>query len=202
MNPLSSGSPSSSWTPTTGGGVPTSLAFQTPSSPFGVATASSSVVTPLPPASVPYVAARDAQTSLTSTCTSSPTEVVLQITTAVVIQDFSFYYETPIQSFRPSYKTFADGSLIAPPYLAEVHEANWILLLVGALLMLFIRNSVVSADYIRRNRVKYKGLFYTLLISQLLGVLTFTAEAWVFLASQVNCKVYVRYPTKRNKIWS
>ncbi|KLO20574.1 hypothetical protein SCHPADRAFT_12521 [Schizopora paradoxa] len=183
---LPSGLSSISSTPTTGGGVPISLAVQTPSSPLGVATASSSVVTPLPRISVPYIAARDAQTSLTSTC--SPTEVVLQITTAVVIQDFALYYDSPIQSFRPSYKAFADGSLIAPPYLEEVHEANWILLLVGALLMLFIRNSIVSADYIRRNRVKYQGLFYTLLISQLLGVLTFTTEAWVFLASHVNCK--------------
>jgi len=164
------------------------MSFATSSSSFGVATAAPSVVTALPLASVPYIVARVAQTSPTSTCTNTPNEVVLQLTTAVVIQDFSLYYQMPIQSFRPSYKAFADGSLVAPPYLHEVHEANWILLFVGALLMLFIRNSVVSADYIRRNRVKYKGLFYTLLISQLLGVLTFTSEAWVFLSSHVNCK--------------
>ena len=130
----------------------------------------------------------DRRASPTTSC--SINEVVVEISTAVLIPDYSMYFSEPIQQFRPTYYALPDGSLVAPPYLNDVQQGNWIILFTGALLMLFVRNSIVSADYIRRGRVKYKGLFYALLISQLLGVLSFVIMAASFLARQISCTAY------------
>lgn len=135
----------------------------------------------------PSLHRRDAQSSTTSSsCTLN--EVVVQINTQVLIPDYREYYSVPITQFQMHYRPLADGSLVAGPYLSEIQQGNWLLLFIGMLLMLFLRNSVVSVDYIRRVRVKRKGLFYALLISQLLGVVTFISLAASFLASTVNCR--------------
>lgn len=132
----------------------------------------------------------DALSASSSYC--PPNEVVVQISTQLLIPDYSEYYATPIQQFSMSYISLPDGSLVAPPYFEEIRQGNELLLFIGMFLMLFTRNAVVSADYIRRGRVKRKGLFYTLLLSQILGVATFVSLATTFFASRVNCRMFVR----------
>lgn len=90
-----------------------------------------------------------------------------------------------------SYTSFPDGSLVAPPYLLEQRNTDFTLLFTGMLLMLFITTTFFSAGYVRRGRVKYKGLFYALLFSQVLGLIAFTLEAISLLAREINCTRYV-----------
>ncbi|THH03230.1 hypothetical protein EW145_g6425 [Phellinidium pouzarii] len=136
-----------------------------------------------PPVSPP----RDQETL---SCTDTLDEVLLVISTKAHIMDYSSHYTaTPIEQFRMTYTPLSDGSLVAPPYLYEIQRGNRMLLFVGMMLMLFLRNSVISVDYIRRGRVKFKGLFYALLISQLLAVATFALMATSFFAAYINCKI-------------
>ncbi|KAL5534455.1 hypothetical protein ACEPAG_917 [Sanghuangporus baumii] len=123
-------------------------------------------------------------------CSVAPNEVLLRISTTVLIPDYSsFYTATPISQFRMDYTPFPDGSLIAPPYISEIRRGDWTLLFSGMMLMLFIATSVVAADYIRRVKVKHKVLFYELLISQLCGVVAFAITAATILASNINCRI-------------
>ncbi|EJD04180.1 uncharacterized protein FOMMEDRAFT_167420 [Fomitiporia mediterranea MF3/22] len=141
------------------------------------------------PLSAPFVTEPPALLPRASSCSATPNEVLVQLSTQVLIPDYSsFYTATPLAQFRPSYSTFPDGSLVADPYIAGVRRGDWTLLFSGMMLMLFIITSIVSADYIRRGRVKYKGLFYALLISQLCGVVSFALTAATVLATGINCR--------------
>ena len=136
--------------------------------------------------------------------TGTPNELVVQISSQVTIPNFSSYYHsTPIQDFQMTYTTTSDGSLLSPPFHADILKGNWFILFVGMMLMLFLRNTVrlsrffnvamlmqcqvVSADYIRRGRVKYKGLFYALLASQALGVGAHVTLAGTFVFTSFDC---------------
>ncbi|KAF8898591.1 hypothetical protein BD779DRAFT_1666411 [Infundibulicybe gibba] len=44
-----------------------------------------------------------------------PNEVVVHLSTIVVIPDYHAFYQDPIQSFKPTYNPLPDGSLITPP---------------------------------------------------------------------------------------
>ncbi|KAH8120095.1 hypothetical protein DFH11DRAFT_1500099, partial [Phellopilus nigrolimitatus] len=124
-----------------------------------------------------------------SSCSNTPNGVLLEVSMQVIIPDYSkFYTATPIAQFRMAYTSLPDGSLIAPPLFSEVQEGNRLLIFAGMMLMLFLRNTIVSADYIRRGRVRYKGLFYALFISQFLGVVTFILIAASVLAIHIDCK--------------
>lgn len=124
-------------------------------------------------------------------CLVTPNEVLLRISTTVLIPDYSsFYTATPIRQFRMDYTPFPDGSLVASPYISEVRRGDWTLLFSGMMLMLFIGTSIVAADYIRRVKVKHKALFYELLVSQLCGVVAFLITAATVLASSINCRRY------------
>lgn len=135
----------------------------------------------------PTLRVRDADASTTSS--QCPNEVLVKISTQVLIPDYrEYYHDIPIQQFRMNYKALPDGSLVTETYLKEIQQGNWFLLLIGMFLMLFLRNTIVSADYIRRGRVKRRGLFYTLIISQAAGVLTFIILATSYLTSHVDCR--------------
>lgn len=98
------------------------------------------------------------------------TQVVVDLTTQVIIPDFSrFYASTSPDSFQPIYHTFGDGSLVAPPLLDDLRINNIFLIITGCLLAIFLRNVFMSANYLWRGKVKKKGLFYFLFLSQLLG---------------------------------
>ena len=58
--------------------------------------------------------------------------------------------------------------------------------------MLFLRNTIISADYIRRGRVKRKELFYALFISQAAGLATFVILSASYFVEHVNCRVWVQ----------
>jgi hypothetical protein len=115
--------------------------------------------------------------------------VVVALSTAISIPDYHRFYDQPIREFRPVYRAFPDGSLAAPPLLDDITASYALLLFIGALIMLFLRNTIVSADYIRRGRVKYKALFYVLLVSQLMGFVTFVLSATTYFTDDVNCKL-------------
>ncbi|KAF9499792.1 hypothetical protein BDN71DRAFT_64144 [Pleurotus eryngii] len=119
-------------------------------------------------------------------CTTN--EVVIHLSTTVVIPDFNRYFApTPIASFQPSYLALADGSLVANPFFKDLHDSNISLLVTGMLAMLFLRNIFVSGDYIRRGGVKRKTLFYWLFISQLLAPICFIPEITGYLDKSVDC---------------
>ncbi|KAG5644757.1 hypothetical protein DXG03_007886, partial [Asterophora parasitica] len=94
-------------------------------------------------------------------------KVIINLSTALVIPDYSLYYKGPISSFQPTFYGLDDGSLVAPPFVNDLYNANISLLAIGMLTMLFARNIVVSGDYLRRVKVKRKILFYILFISQI-----------------------------------
>lgn len=95
--------------------------------------------------------------------------VVVQLTTTLVIPDYNRYYNTPIHEFQPVYSTLGDGSLITQPFTDDLLQSNVNIFLMGILAMLFLRNVFVSGDYIRRAKLKKKGLFYLLFNSQMLA---------------------------------
>ena len=82
----------------------------------------------------------------TTTCpaaTGTPNTVIVQISSRVTIADYSTYYpSTPIEQFQVAYSQPGDGSLLAPPFRAEIRQGNWFILFVGMMLMLFLRNAV------------------------------------------------------------
>lgn len=115
--------------------------------------------------------------------------VLVALSTGISIPDYHRFYSEPVESFQPDYTPFPDGSLIARPFLNNVTASYGLLLFIGALMMLFLRNVIVSADYIRRGRVRYKTLFYVLLISQVMGFVTFVLAATTYFVDNVNCKL-------------
>lgn len=120
-----------------------------------------------------------------STCV----EVVVALSTAISIPDYQRFYAAPLESFQPVYHSFPDGSLAAQPLLDDIKASYGLLLFIGALMMLFLRNVIVSADYIRRGRVRYKTLFYVLLVSQIMGFVTFILSATTYFMNDVNCRM-------------
>ena len=131
--------------------------------------------------------------TFTATCTSSPSScstpniVVIELATTLRIPDFARFYDTPIESFRPSYNALADGSLVSPPLISDIRNANGWLLVYGATGAFFLLNSIFSLRYIREGHVKKKALFYLLFFSQLLGLMTVTPMIVPFFTQSANC---------------
>ncbi|PBL00743.1 hypothetical protein ARMGADRAFT_1006867 [Armillaria gallica] len=109
-------------------------------------------------------------TSASSCC--SPNEVVIALTTTLIIPDYARYYDAPIAQFTPSYQVLGDGSLVSQPLMHDLRLSFVGTLVAGMLIALFTRNLFVSGDYMRRAKVKSKILFYSLFVSQLLGAFT------------------------------
>ncbi|KAJ7783561.1 hypothetical protein DFH07DRAFT_995789 [Mycena maculata] len=99
-----------------------------------------------------------------------PNEVVIEISTTLLIQDYSGYYDTPISTFQPAYLALPDGSLTTIPFIDDLAKSYLSLLVTAMLMTIFLRNIIVSLDYIRRATMKRKMLFYLLLCSQLLAM--------------------------------
>jgi hypothetical protein len=91
---------------------------------------------------------------ITPAPSASTTEVVVKLTTTLLIPDYPLYYNTPIADFNPNYEAYPDGSLIAAPYRSDSEQANEALLLLSVLITIFLRNVFVSGNYIRRVKVR------------------------------------------------
>ncbi|KAG6846007.1 hypothetical protein H0H87_011055 [Tephrocybe sp. NHM501043] len=114
-------------------------------------------------------------------------KVIINLSTALVIPDYSLYYSGPLDSFQPSFYALDDGSLITPPFVEDLSDANLSLLVNGMLTMLFIRNIIVSGDYLRRVRVKKKTLFYVLFLSQILAPIGLIPVIMSSFSQALNC---------------
>ncbi|CAA7266577.1 unnamed protein product [Cyclocybe aegerita] len=121
-----------------------------------------------------------------------PNTLVVQLATTLVIPDYTLYYSpTPIESFRPTYAALNDGSLLAPPFYEDLTNANLGLLMTGALAVVFLRNIIVSGDYLRRGKVKKKNLFYILFLSQLLAPVAFVPIILSYFTQRISCMVVI-----------
>jgi hypothetical protein len=118
-------------------------------------------------------------------------KVIINLSTAIAIPNYSLYYNAPIESFQPKYFALDDGSLIAPPFIQDLAGANVSLLVTGMLTMLFVRNIIVSGDYIRRGKVKNKILFHILFLSQILAPVSFVPIIMSYFNQFLNCTMYV-----------
>ncbi|KAF9015302.1 hypothetical protein BDQ17DRAFT_1229006 [Cyathus striatus] len=121
-----------------------------------------------------------------------PNEVVIHLSTTLVIPDYKRYWEpTPIPSFQPTYLALDDGSLVTSPFTQDLWNANLSLLVTGALAMLFTRNIFVSADYIRRGKVKRKALFYILFLSQILAPVSLVPVILSYFYKWTDCTIVI-----------
>ncbi|KAF5355980.1 hypothetical protein D9756_003893 [Leucocoprinus leucothites] len=130
------------------------------------------------------------RTTPSPTC-CTPTQVIIDLSTTVVIQDFHRYYSSDINSFSPTYFATADGSLITPALTDDLWNANLDLLFTAALAMLFLRNVAVVIDYLRRGRNRNKTILYLLFISQALAPASFVPSLLCFFNQYINCTLVV-----------
>ncbi|KAJ4001241.1 hypothetical protein F5050DRAFT_31850 [Lentinula boryana] len=117
-----------------------------------------------------------------------PTQVVVALTTTILIPDYSLYYDTPISQFSPNYQALSDGSLIASPYRSELQQDNGVLLLLSILVTIFLRNAFVSGNYLRRIKVQRKVIFRMLFASQVIAFVGLVPKIVSFLTPRVNCR--------------
>ena len=120
-----------------------------------------------------------------------PTAVVIDLHTSVVIPDYHLYYAGPISTFHPEYHALGDGSLVAPPLIADLRSANVQLSLMSALAMFFLVTTMLSIQYLRRGKIKKKILFYIFSASQALGLASIITIIVPFFNQFVSCTRYV-----------
>lgn len=120
-------------------------------------------------------------------CSATADEVIVHLSTTITIPDYHRYYDSPIESFTPTYETLPDGSLVTQPYLHNLKNTYSSLIFLSVLTAVFFRNILVSGDYIRRGKVKKKSLFYLLFASQLLGPVVLLPFLISYTHDSVNC---------------
>lgn len=149
------------------------------------------VDTPSPTPAIPLVPSlhliQPRSTPSPTCCT--PNQVIIELSTAIVIKDYQRFYSTNIDSFSPTYFVTDDGSLITPALTADLWNANLNLLLIAALAMLSFRNVAVAIDYLRRGKMKNKILFYLLFASQSLAPASLIPLLLSFFNQYINCTV-------------
>ncbi|PIL32077.1 hypothetical protein GSI_06781 [Ganoderma sinense ZZ0214-1] len=137
--------------------------------PTTILHASSAIVTTFSEANAIANAASTYATSCTG-LSSTPTVVHVVIHTTVTIPDFYRYYKTPLSSFQPQYTALDDGSLISSVYTPNLRVSEGWLVMGGALIVFFMLSTYRAIQYTRVVKVKNKGLFYMLIMSQLIGI--------------------------------
>lgn len=120
----------------------------------------------------------------------STNQVLVELSTTLIIRDYRRFYSTDIHSFRPTYLALDDGSLITPALMNDLWSSNLDLLFVAALATLFLRNIVVAVDYLRRGKMKNKTLYYLLLASQALAPASFVPLLVSTFNQNINCTLY------------
>uniref|UniRef100_A0A8H8CQM9 Uncharacterized protein n=1 Tax=Psilocybe cubensis TaxID=181762 RepID=A0A8H8CQM9_PSICU len=128
----------------------------------------------------------------TPTSTCPPNALVVQLSTTLLIPDYSrFFAPTNIETFSPSYTALADGSLLTPPFNRDITDSNLSLLVTGALAIIFARNIIVSGDYVRRGKVKKRFLFYVLFLSQILSPIAFIPVILSYFSQSLHCTAVI-----------
>ncbi|KAF9270362.1 hypothetical protein L218DRAFT_30123 [Marasmius fiardii PR-910] len=121
-----------------------------------------------------------------------PNEVIVRLQSDILIPDYSRYYDTPIADFKgPSYRPLDDGSLVTETFVHDLRNAHITLIVLVILAVVFLRNSFVSANYIRRARIRQKSLFYLLHLSQLFGCAGTVPQIVSFFQRDPNCSAVI-----------
>lgn len=128
--------------------------------------------------------------SSSTCCGLLPDIVVIKLHTTVVIPDYNLYYTTPIDSFEPPYHALADGSLIATPFIADLRNANLVLVLLSAAAAFFAINTLWAITFLRRGNIKNKTLLYALLTSQVVGIPAMISLVATYFDQFANCNTY------------
>ncbi|KAG7099354.1 hypothetical protein E1B28_001210 [Marasmius oreades] len=127
---------------------------------------------------------------MASSCCSN--EVIVHLQSEILIPDYSRYYNTPISDFKgPSYQPLEDGSLVTAAFIEDLRNANITFTVLVMLAVIFLHNSFVSANYIRRARIRQKTLFYQLHFSQLLGCVGTFPQIVSFFQREPNCSAVI-----------
>ena len=124
---------------------------------------------------------------MASNSASTPDAVVILLQTEVVVPHFSKYYEGSIHSFYPNYTPVEDGSLVTDVYLRHLRSSQFAILVHTGLFLIFIRNILVSADYVYSGKIKRKGLLKVLLASQIIAAPIFLVILIDFFNSSGSC---------------
>lgn len=131
------------------------------------------------------------QTRQTDAPSSScpPNAVIVKISTVLSIPNYKQFYAQPIDYFTPAYDVRQDGSLLTAPFKEDLLESNLALLVLSALALLFLRNIIVSGDYLRRGSGKFKKkkLFHALFFSQILAIGAFVPLLLSYFTPVGNC---------------
>ena len=145
---------------------------------------------------IPGVALENGMTERIPTTTtlsfSRPTrtmDLLVEVTATVLIRNFDKYYPgVPMDSFRPKYIPLADGSLVCPSLIKDLLQVHAILIICSALFVFFLRNTFTAVRYIRSGGVSQKGLFYTLLGSQVAGFVFPLPTLISFFTERADCR--------------
>lgn len=156
--------------------------------PTTVLHASSAIITTFSEANAIANGASSHPTSCTG-LSSTPTVVHVVIHTTVTIPDFYRYYKTPLSSFQPHYTALDDGSLISSVYTPNLRVSEGWLVMGGALTVFFILSSYRAVQYTRVVKVKNKGLFYMLIVSQLIGIVVSVFFVLADFNTDIDCTV-------------
>lgn len=132
-------------------------------------------------------------TSVTSTSESLPQAVTIDLNISVTIPDFTRFYHTNPASFKPVYYALADGSLVAPPFLSDLHLTHISLVILAFLLTVFARNVWISATFLWGGKVRKKSLLYTVFVSQLLAPLALLPLLVAHFQRLINCEASVKF---------
>ncbi|KAK7058837.1 hypothetical protein VNI00_001461 [Paramarasmius palmivorus] len=121
-----------------------------------------------------------------------PNEVVIALSTSILIPDYSRFYQTPIQDFRgPTYAALGDGSLVTAALMHDIFSANIMLSLLVLLTTIFLRNTFVSGSYLRRTKVRRKVLFYMLFVSQVVACIGTIPQIFSFFKGNLDCSILI-----------
>ncbi|KAJ1311636.1 hypothetical protein OPQ81_010112 [Rhizoctonia solani] len=164
----------------------TSLPQENMSTAFPSATpVTTTILTTLPNGQVSTIVTA---TMLPPLTTATRTVGIIPFTTTLTVDTFPTPRPVDLDAYLPAYDAKGDGSLITPLYAQSATDEHIRIFITGALLMLFIRNILVSIDYLRRTSSRDRTLFWLLLISQMWGPVRFIPVAAGFFNRAANCK--------------
>ncbi|KZV77489.1 hypothetical protein PENSPDRAFT_2760 [Peniophora sp. CONT] len=126
--------------------------------------------------------------SSTPTACQTPNELVIVISTTVTVSQFKQIYHEDIYRFKPRYVVTPDGSLISGPLARNLRESDKAFLWLGGYLVFFTWNSLVALSFIVRATVPDKSIFYILLASQVLALVSWIAQIATALNDEQDCQ--------------
>ncbi|KAI0932354.1 hypothetical protein AcW2_001008 [Taiwanofungus camphoratus] len=167
----------------------TTAASLVPTAASLVPTAASLVPTPASLASTPvsYDVPIVPLASPGSSSAGAAGAVLVNFHPNTTIPHFVDSYRVPLESLRPTYYARSDGSLLTESAMSQLPLAKAWSAVAGACGVFFLLNTQTSLCYLRRSRLKDKTLFYLLLASQLLGLMSTLAVIIGDFDRSANC---------------